>query len=172
MAQQPVSKCVTISHSNIFAHRMLTDQGAYVHTHYPDSWEDIGDAENGPQVVGGPAYDEYSGDSDYFIIDPSGLIVAQMAIDWAFVRWYAEHPDPSEEEREGYKRPRYAGEDYQVIFTDEDGRWYACHDYGWTDDPREAAYLSAPQAAMIAGRFNCAPKDRLTSKAVWVLCAM
>lgn len=57
------------------AHDFLTDEGAYVHEHVPESWYDGSDPENGPEdLQGGPAFDVYSGDShDIFIQD--GLIV-------------------------------------------------------------------------------------------------
>lgn len=32
------------------------------------SWEDIGDAENGPKMSGGPAYDEYRKGTDVYIV--------------------------------------------------------------------------------------------------------
>ena len=57
---------------NLFAHRMLTDEGCYVHTHYAESYEDIGNGESGPKLSGGPAYDEYAGDSHILYFDDDG----------------------------------------------------------------------------------------------------
>jgi hypothetical protein len=37
-------------------------------TVHPESWEDVGDAENGPRIIGGPAYDEWTR-SEYLIKD-------------------------------------------------------------------------------------------------------
>jgi hypothetical protein len=44
----------------------------YVRTHYPESFEDDGDAESGPHLTGGPAYDEYESADDRVIIDHNG----------------------------------------------------------------------------------------------------
>lgn len=41
------------------AHHHLIDLG-FSHVHVDASWEDTGDAENGPRLSGGPAYDEYT----------------------------------------------------------------------------------------------------------------
>lgn len=83
----------TLSHSNTWLHLMLTDQGAFVHEHIPDSFEDVGDAENGPELIGGPAFDRYSGDSHEFIVDGTGTIVASYPIDWDQERWFAQMED-------------------------------------------------------------------------------
>ena len=154
----------TICHSNFFAHRMLTDQGACVHEHYSETYEDIGDAENGPQLSGGPAFDKYFGDSHEFIIDHTGRIVASFGIDWDEFRFFAEISD---EMKNGagqlddveYKRPRKTGEDWQVIYTDEDGPWYACHGYGWDAEWLRAGFFSKIEAEQIAHRFNIAPQS-------------
>lgn len=39
-------------------HAFLTDAG-FGYSHHEASWEDVGDAENGPELTGGPAFDEY-----------------------------------------------------------------------------------------------------------------
>jgi hypothetical protein len=38
--------------------RLLAALG-YEKTHHPMSWKDVGDAENGPRLSGGPAYDAW-----------------------------------------------------------------------------------------------------------------
>lgn len=43
---------------DIHCHALLVAAG-YSHEHYPESWEDIGGPENGPNLVGGPAFDAY-----------------------------------------------------------------------------------------------------------------
>jgi hypothetical protein len=75
---------------NPVAHTLLTDQGAYVHTHFDDTFEDVGDAENGPELTGGPAFDEYSGESHYLIIDHTTTFVHQQERDFAFEQLCAE----------------------------------------------------------------------------------
>lgn len=55
-------------------HDFLTDQGAYVHTHYDEEWEDNGDGESGPMVTYSPAYDEYAGETCYFIAQGGQLV--------------------------------------------------------------------------------------------------
>jgi hypothetical protein len=45
----------------------------YTKTHVPDSWQDVGDAENGPRLTGGPAYDDWSKD-DHHIYVVNGVI--------------------------------------------------------------------------------------------------
>jgi hypothetical protein len=59
------------------AHDFLTDEGAYFHEHVPESWEEEGNTDNGPRLVGGPAFDVYSGDSHQIIIQ-GGVIVEMM----------------------------------------------------------------------------------------------
>jgi hypothetical protein len=160
-----------IAHSNTFAHRMLTDQGAFVHEHNPETFEDVGDAENGPQLVGGPAFDCYEGDSHSLIIDHTGLIVFEQEIDWDEVRFGMTMPDYDYGESEGpqqYVRPYKVGEDFRVTFTDEDGPWYACRGYGWTDNIKEAAWYTRSQAEQVAFTFNSASgrrDDRITGSA-------
>lgn len=37
----------------------LLNACGYVCTHHPESWEDVGSAESGPRLSGGPAFDEW-----------------------------------------------------------------------------------------------------------------
>ena len=61
---------------NAGAHQSLLEQG-FIFAYHEESWEDTGDAENGPQLTGGPAYNEYiSKDNFQIIIDHNGLVVA------------------------------------------------------------------------------------------------
>lgn len=53
---------------------MLTDQGAYTHEHFEESWE-------------GPAYDCYYGDSHIIVVDASGVICHTDVIDWDLMKW-------------------------------------------------------------------------------------
>lgn len=52
-------------HSNLIAL-------GYVHTHYEESYEDVGTPESGPELAGGPEFDEYESDTDRIIIDHEG----------------------------------------------------------------------------------------------------
>lgn len=61
-------------------HDLLTDQGAYIHTHIEADFDD-GDPENGPGIYGHDAFDLYEGDSHDIIVQ-NGLIVDQQLIDW------------------------------------------------------------------------------------------
>ena len=67
---------------NDFAHRMLTDEGSYTHEHAEESFEDVGFS-SGPELIGGPAYDGYYGDSHVLVIDASGCIVHSEPRDFA-----------------------------------------------------------------------------------------
>jgi hypothetical protein len=53
------------------AHAHLIALG-YRHTQFPCTFEDDGDAESGPHLTGGPAFDEYESDDDRLIIDELG----------------------------------------------------------------------------------------------------
>jgi hypothetical protein len=145
-----------------------------VHEHCPETFEDIGDAENGPQLTGGPAFDRYAGDSHEIIMDYTGLIVHMGAIDWDEYRFFntpemlaANASWPGDDDAPRYVRPRKAGEDHRVTFTDEDGPWYACHGPGWTDDIKEAAWMGRTQAEQTAHAFNSVRNrdDRMTGSA-------
>jgi hypothetical protein len=102
----------TLSHSNRWLHDMLTDQGACSHEHQPDSWEDTGDAETGPILEGGPAFDIYTSESHTFIIDATGTVVDSELIEWDMWRFCEEmakvHNEPptqrDRDERETERR--------------------------------------------------------------------
>lgn len=67
-------------------HELLTDQGAYIHTHIEADFDD-GDAENGPGPYGHGPFDLYEGDSHDIIVE-NGLIVNMIAIDWDLARFF------------------------------------------------------------------------------------
>jgi hypothetical protein len=53
----------------------LIAQG-YTVTHHPAAWQDIGNAERGPKVVGHHAYDEWiSPQQDYYVILEGGVVI-------------------------------------------------------------------------------------------------
>lgn len=54
------------------AHAWLIANG-YTHKRMDAEWEDTGDAESGPRLDGHPAFDEYTSDTDYVIIDERGF---------------------------------------------------------------------------------------------------
>lgn len=156
----------TLSHSNLWLHRMLTDQGACVHEHHPSSFEDIGDAENGPQLIGGPAYDSYRCDSHEFFIDRHNTIVARLQIDWDFWRFCESMPEQApEDEQPAYVRKQHTGEDYIVWLIDtEDGEvWFACDDYGWTDKKDERGFFTKGEAQRRALSHNLTVRDGVAS---------
>ena len=48
---------------------LLTALG-FTHTHHPATWRDVGGPENGPKVIGGPAYDEWNnGSVSVYVVD-------------------------------------------------------------------------------------------------------
>lgn len=48
---------------------LLTALG-FTCTQHPATWEDVGGPENGPKLVGGPAYDEWSKDGvSVYVVD-------------------------------------------------------------------------------------------------------
>jgi hypothetical protein len=79
---------------NQVAHDFLLEQG-YTHHHEKATWEEVGDAENGPKVDGGPACDVYGDKKDYVIVDENGaawfeegaaamdIAYEKMEADWA-----------------------------------------------------------------------------------------
>lgn len=69
-------------------HDNLLDHG-FRHNRVEESWEECGDAENGPQLDGGPAYDEYMSNDSYIIIDHEGHFVHHSTRDAAFEEWLA-----------------------------------------------------------------------------------
>jgi hypothetical protein len=82
-----------IGHTRYQRHKELLASD-YTHTHVEASWSDDGDAENGPHLSGGPAYDEYSlrdGDTVHLVrIDADGKEDYQQEPAWM-------HDGPSEE---------------------------------------------------------------------------
>ena len=52
-------------------HHHLLELG-FVHVHHEADWEDGGDAENGPKLEGGPAFDDYYADTDSIYINHDG----------------------------------------------------------------------------------------------------
>ena len=52
------------------SHALLLTALGFKVTSHPATWEDVGDAENGPELVGGPAYDEWSnGITSVYVVD-------------------------------------------------------------------------------------------------------
>lgn len=154
----------TLSHNNFALHELLTDQGAYIHEHYPDSFEDIGGAESGPKLVGGPAFDAYSGESHDFIVDESGKIVHVHLIDWEDERLYGQMtgPEPDEDNPDLLNKPKPTG-DFVVWYyaasgdfnrTCIDKVWFACQQGGWTDKRGDRGYFSISQARDLVEKFN------------------
>jgi len=72
--------------ANLDAHDHMIALGAR-HTHYDADWEDTGDAESGPMLRGGPAYDEYEFDEFRVYIDHEGHVSDQIARDFAQEAW-------------------------------------------------------------------------------------
>ena len=62
----------------------------YVPTLYECTFEDVGDAENGPELTGDPAFDEYKGPAEYVIVDESGHVVHREERDLVFEAWIEE----------------------------------------------------------------------------------
>ena len=56
---------------NPAAHDFFVAAG-YVVTHYKADFEDVGDAESGPKLSGGPAFDEYAADDHCVIVTEGG----------------------------------------------------------------------------------------------------
>lgn len=78
--------------TNTFAHRMFTDQGVCTHKHFEAEVDD-GDAENGPGTDGHPAFDEYTSDSHYIVIDACGFLVHTQERDFDLEAYCNEHMD-------------------------------------------------------------------------------
>jgi hypothetical protein len=70
------------------AHAHLIELG-YVRTWHEDSFEDGGDAENGPDLTGGPAFDEYKSADDYVMIDEQGHFAHYERRDPEIEEWAA-----------------------------------------------------------------------------------
>jgi len=58
---------------NLALHEHLTSLG-YQRTRQDATWEDDGDAESGPHLIGGPAYDEYSSADEYVFASENGTL--------------------------------------------------------------------------------------------------
>jgi len=58
----------------------------YVRTRHEDSWEDDGNAESGPHLIDGPAYDEYVGPDEYVFACKSGVLDREPR-NIAFEKW-------------------------------------------------------------------------------------
>lgn len=58
---------------------LLTLLGYSLTNHVEESWEDDGDAENGPHLTGGPAFDEWTrpGDSHAVIVIDGGVVAVE-----------------------------------------------------------------------------------------------
>lgn len=56
---------------NLALHEHLTALG-YSWVQHEETWEDVGDAENGPELTGGPAFDEYTGPDEIVCASASG----------------------------------------------------------------------------------------------------
>ncbi len=77
---------------NTFAHNALLQSG-YTHEHHNATWEDVGDAENGPKLDGGPACDVYASETEYVVIDEDGSATRDVegrAMDSAYEKMEAE----------------------------------------------------------------------------------
>jgi hypothetical protein len=66
---------------NVFAHSMLTDQGAAVLDHQGEADFDDGDAENGPGTWGHPEYDCYQSDGMMLCLDWRGISTSEFERD-------------------------------------------------------------------------------------------
>lgn len=46
----------------------------YTCTHFPESWEDVGGPESGPEMEGGPAYDIWSRGQQYYAVVDGAIV--------------------------------------------------------------------------------------------------
>ena len=53
----------------------LLNAAGYSCEHYPATWQDIGGPENGPKLIGGPAFNEWR-NGDHIIVVSEGEVVA------------------------------------------------------------------------------------------------
>lgn len=58
---------------NAGIHGHLLDLG-YCHVRHEADWYDDGDAESGPSLAGGPAWDEYSNGDEYLAVEENGTV--------------------------------------------------------------------------------------------------
>ena len=63
---------------NTAAHAALIAAG-YVHERHDADWQDTGDAENGPELSGGPAFDLYTDADSVVMISESGETAFESA---------------------------------------------------------------------------------------------
>lgn len=70
---------------NLALHEHLIAQG-YSWEQCPASWHDDGDAESGPSLGGGPAYDRYIGDGEYVYAVEDGTLDRE-ARDYKLEAW-------------------------------------------------------------------------------------
>lgn len=80
---------------NIALHDHLISLG-YRRERVEASWEDVGDAENGPKLEGGPAFDCYTGADEYVYASEIGVL-DRNARDEAFEQWADEQSRPMSE---------------------------------------------------------------------------
>ena len=71
---------------NLEVHKHLIALG-YTHEYFPEDWEDTGGPEYGPRLEGHPAYDQYTSDKDYIIIDHHGHFAHFELRDLEFEKW-------------------------------------------------------------------------------------
>lgn len=65
----------------------------YQHKHYEEEYREGGDAESDPRLEGYPAYDEYTSEEDYIVIDRNGCFVHQEMRNLEREAWLAEQED-------------------------------------------------------------------------------
>ena len=73
-------------------HAVLVEMG-YEYKHYECTFEDVGDPENGPQLDGDPAFDEYKSADEYIIISECGRVVHREDRDLEFEKWIDEQEE-------------------------------------------------------------------------------
>jgi hypothetical protein len=93
---------------NAAAHEALLAAG-YKHERVEASWEDDGDAENGPHLSGGPAYDEYKDADSRVVVQEEGKAfyeIRDLELEAAIEAWGAECDamDQGAQERAHYGR--------------------------------------------------------------------
>lgn len=71
---------------NIDNHELLIAHG-YSHTHYPETWEDVGNGESGPMLDGGPAYEEYASSTEYLLAREPGEVDAREPRNHEWEMW-------------------------------------------------------------------------------------
>lgn len=84
---------------NLALHEHMMALG-YSWTHQPATWEESGDAENGPCLDGCPAYDEYTGIDEYVYSGEYGVL-ASCAIDLEWEAFCREQDPRAAEQAHG-----------------------------------------------------------------------